>query len=140
MLAMPPEIDAEDGTPGIGQPGRHSQHLFFAATVAVNQHSPGSYSQRSEEIRWNLMSVLGHEIVQLNQLDRHHHDPVPQRGVYRLRLQVSCSIHRGPYVPIQHNTPFRFLAHHSLAEGEKTSQYSCHCERETASPTRGEGS
>ena len=79
MLAMPPEIDAEDGTTGIGQSDRHPQHLFFAATVAVNQYGAGSCPPRSEEIRWNLMSVLGHEIVQRNQLNRHHHFPVPQR-------------------------------------------------------------
>ena len=81
MLSMPSEVQAEGSKPGIGKPGRQSEHLLFAAAVSVDQDRTSRRSRGSEEISRNLMSILRHEVIDLHQFSRHLRFSVPQMEV-----------------------------------------------------------
>jgi hypothetical protein len=72
---MPSEVETERGQPGIGQPGRQAQHLFLATAVSVREHCAGPGAWRSEEVRRNSMSIVGHEVIEPHEFSRHLASP-----------------------------------------------------------------
>src|SRR3990172_6994573 len=57
------------------QRGRQAKYLFLATAVSVREHCAGPGAWRSEEVRRNPMSIVGHEVIEPHEFSRHLASP-----------------------------------------------------------------
>jgi hypothetical protein len=121
---MPSEVETERGQPGIGQPGRQAQHLFLATAVSVREHrtSPGAW--RSEEIRRNPMSVVGHEVIEPHEFSRHLASPGHRANHRGFVTESSDRLLAGPCALFTEGKLARGKTAFRISEGGSTSQQS----------------